>query len=52
MLDSIYHLTLTLLITKKSNFWHENIKILPSFTQCYDGRHFVTLLICKPLVVY
>ena len=26
--------------------------ILPSFTQRYIGRHYVTLLICKTLVVY
>ena len=42
MLDSIYHMTLKLL--KKYNFWHEKIKILPSFTQQYNGIHYVTLL--------
>ena len=39
-------------MTQKSYFWRENVKILPFFTQCYNGRHYVTLLICKPLVVY
>ena len=32
-------------------FWRENVKILSSFTQLYNGCHYVTLLICKPLVV-
>ena len=38
MLDSIYHMTL------KLHFWHENVKILSSFTQRYDGRHCIILL--------
>ena len=41
MLDSIHHMPLELV--KKSYFWHENIKILPSFTQLYNGCHYVTL---------
>ena len=51
MLDSIYHMTSKLL---KNVFWPENINILPSFTQLYNGHHHSTLLfkICKPLVVY
>ena len=42
MFDSIYHMTLKLI--KKSHFWHVNNKILPSFTQCQKGRHYITLL--------
>ena len=41
-LDSIYHKTLRLL--KNHNFGREDVKILPSFTQCYNGRHNVMLL--------
>ena len=44
MLDSIYHMTLKLLTN--GIFWHENIKILSLFMQCYNGPHYVTLLIC------
>ena len=43
MLDSIYHMTLKLL---------KNCNILPTFTQRYNGRHYVTLLISKPIVFY
>ena len=39
-------------ITYKSYFWRENVKILASFTQRHNGRHYVMLLICKPLLVY
>ena len=39
MLDSIYHMANTL--SKKSHFWRENVKILSSFTQRYNGRHYV-----------
>ena len=35
MLDSIYHMTFKL---TKIAFWRENIKILPSFAQHYNGR--------------
>ena len=38
MLDSIYHMTLKLKIA----FLRENVKILPSFTQRYNGRHSVS----------
>ena len=38
MLKSIYHMRL------KSHSLCENCKILPSFTQCYNGCHYVTLL--------
>ena len=38
MLDSIYHMTLKLKIA----FLRENVKILPSFTQRYNGRHNVS----------
>ena len=36
MLDSIYHITLKYL---KLHFWGENVKILPYFTQRYNGSH-------------
>ena len=40
-------------ITYKSHFfWCENVKILPSFMQLYNRCHYITLLNCKPLVVY
>ena len=42
MLDSIYLMTLKLL--KKSHIWHKDVKIFSSFTQCYNGRHYVMLL--------
>ena len=45
--DYIYQMTLYCF---KSHFWHENVKILQSFTQCYDGHDYVTLPIYK--VVY
>ena len=38
MFDSIYHMTL------ESHFWHENVKILPSFMQRQNGHNSVTLL--------
>ena len=37
MLNSIDHVTLKLL---KSYFWRDNVKILPSFTQRCNGRHY------------
>ena len=40
MLDFMYRMTLLLL---KIAFWRENVKILPSLSQRYDGRHNVTL---------
>ena len=50
MLDSIYYMTLHkinvrfyLLHDITCNFWHENVKILQSFTQCYNGCHNATL---------
>ena len=43
MLDSIYHMTLKLL---------ENVKILPSFKQHYNGRHYIMLQnLFKPLSI-
>ena len=42
MLDSIYHDIK--LLTKSIFFVCENVKILPSFTQCYNGRHYAMLL--------
>ena len=50
MLVSIYHMTLK--SRKKLHFWHEMSRFLPSFTYCYHGRHYVTLLKCRPLLVY
>ena len=32
------------ILWKIEHFWHENIKISPSFTQRYNGRHYVVLL--------
>ena len=49
MLDYIDHLTSKLL---EMNIWGGNVQILPSFTQRYNRRHYVTLQFCKPLVVY
>ena len=43
MFDSIYHMTLKF-YTLKITFRRENIKIVPSFTQRYNGHHYVTLL--------
>ena len=40
MLDFIYHMTLKLI--KNAFFWRGNVKILPSFTQRYNGRHNVS----------
>ena len=40
MLDSIYHMTLKIL--NNHIFGVQNFKILPSFTQRYNGRHNVT----------
>ena len=39
MLDSIYHMTLKSLINYI--FWIDSDKILPSFTQRYNGSHYV-----------
>ena len=40
MLDSIYHMILKLI--KNRIHWRENVKILLSFTQGYNGRHNVS----------
>ena len=40
MLDSIYHMTLKGL---KVTSGRANVKILPTFTQRYNGRHYVLL---------
>ena len=40
MLDSSNHI----IFLKNHIFWHENVKVLLSFTQHYNGRHYVTLL--------
>ena len=46
MFDSVYHVMLKL-------FCYRMLGVkMHSFTQRYNGRHSVTLLICKPLVVY
>ena len=42
MLDFIYHMELKLI--RKSFFWYDNINILSSFTERYNGRLYVMLL--------
>ena len=42
LLDSNYHMKLKLL--KNQIFGVKNVKILPYFTQRYNGRHYITLL--------
>ena len=42
MLDSIYHMTFKLII-KNHIFGNENVKILSSFMQRYNGHLYVTL---------
>ena len=49
MVDSNYHMALNLL---KIVFLAYNVNILLSFTQRYNGHLYVTLLICKALVIY
>ena len=44
MLDSIYHMASNYL---KLDFWLDNVQILPSFTQRYNGRHYVAYTIYK-----
>ena len=39
MFDSIYHMKLKI---QKMNFWRENVKSFPYFTQRYNGRHYVS----------
>ena len=39
MLDSIYHMTLKILL--RCIFWCENIKIFPYFMQGYNDHHYV-----------
>ena len=46
MLAIIYHMTL------KLHFLGEKVKMFSSFTQRYDGRHYVCYEIFEPLVVY
>ena len=41
MLDSIYHMALKLI--KNRIFLRENVKILSSFIQRYNGRYNITL---------
>ena len=50
MLDSVYYMTLNYL--KIAFLWCEDINILPSFAQGYNGGHYVTLIFCKPQEVY
>ena len=49
MLDPIYHMRLKLL---QNHIFDMKVTILTSFTLHYNGCHYITLLICKPLVVY
>ena len=44
MLNSFYHRILRLL---KITFWHENVMLLPSFTQHFNGCHFVIFTYSK-----
>ena len=39
MLDLAHDIRMTL----NRICWRKNVKSLPSFTQCYDGRYYVTL---------
>ena len=39
MSDSMYPMTLKLL--KKSHLYHNNVNILPSFAQRYNGGHYI-----------
>ena len=39
-----FYLSHDIKITLKSHFWSENVNNLPSFTQRYNGRHYVTFL--------
>ena len=41
MLEYFYHMTLKVL---KIKFRRKSVKILPYFTQRYNGRHYVTVL--------
>ena len=50
MLDSIYHMTLKEFENRV--FWREIVKVLTYFAQHLNGCHNVTLLLCKPLVVF
>ena len=50
MLDSIYNLKI--IITLKSLFHHEQVKIMSLCMLRYHASHYITLLISKPLVVY
>ena len=47
MLDSIYHMTLKLI--KRII---ENVKVLSSVTQLYDGRHYITLPKCIDFIAW
>ena len=39
-----FYLSHHIKIILKSYFWCENVNILPSFTQRYNGRRYITLL--------
>ena len=39
MIDSFYHMTIELLKNRKKLYWRENIKIMLSFAQGYNGRN-------------
>ena len=42
ILDSIYHMTLSIKNTLKSNFWRKNVTMLSICTQRCYGRHYVS----------
>ena len=47
-----FYLLYDLEIILLSHFCFESIDILPCFRQLYNGRHYITPLISKSLVVY
>ena len=47
-----YNYLMTFKTNWKTQFWRENVKVVSSFKQRFNGRHYVTFEICKPLVVY
>ena len=45
MLDSFYHMTLKIhKMNSESYLWCEKVKIFQTLMQCYNGRHYATLL--------
>ena len=44
MSDYMCHIIYMTLKLLKNEFWRESVKIMPTFTQPYNGRHNVPLL--------